>query len=288
MRILLTADLHYNHPRGRGLAEDVIARMNQAGGDVLVVIGDTAAGDGDDLEQCLSRFRFEGPRLFVAGNHELWTRGPDSEVLWRESLPRRVTALGWQWLQTAPWIAPDRAVAIVGSIGWYDYTFAPDDLGIPSRFYRHKVSPGAARRLEAFKHLLEPADDIPAAAMEIVARWNDQRHVKLARSDSQFLDELETQLHGQLASLQDVPHLIAAIHHVPLAELLPPRHSATWDFVRAFLGSPRLGHLLLRYPNVRHLYCGHSHCRAEAHLGGVAAVNIGSGYRSKTFETLDL
>jgi hypothetical protein len=120
MRLILTADLHYNHPRSRPLAEQVIDDINQAGGDVLVVIGDTAVADGDDLERCLSRFNFTGPRLFIAGNHELWTRTGDSDAIYATHLPRRVRALGWQWLEDEPIVAAGRDgdVAIVGSGGW--------------------------------------------------------------------------------------------------------------------------------------------------------------------------
>src|SRR4051794_3299777 len=110
MRLLVTADLHYNHPKSRGLAEDLIDQMNSAGGDVLLVVGDTAAFDGDALEQALGRFRFAGPKLFVAGNHELWTRGPDSYHLHHELLPQRVRQLGWHWLESEPFIAGDCAI----------------------------------------------------------------------------------------------------------------------------------------------------------------------------------
>src|SRR5437588_5549413 len=81
LRLLVTADLHYNHARSRPLAEALIDQMNRAGGDVLLVVGDTATSDGDALERCLARFRFTGPKLFVAGNHELWTHGSDSHRL---------------------------------------------------------------------------------------------------------------------------------------------------------------------------------------------------------------
>src|SRR5207248_3848995 len=102
MRIVLTADLHYNHARGKALADEVIDRINAAGGDVLVVVGDTAVADGDSLERCLSRFSFGGPKLFLAGNHELWTKSSDSYHIFHEQLPRRVRELGWQWLETEP------------------------------------------------------------------------------------------------------------------------------------------------------------------------------------------
>ena len=115
-RLLVTADLHYDHGKSTGLADELIDRMNAAGGDVLVVVGDTAAADGDALERCLSRFRFAGPKLVVAGNHELWTHGPDSHALYTDVLPRRVRDLGWLWLEGEPFVADGWAV--VGSVGW--------------------------------------------------------------------------------------------------------------------------------------------------------------------------
>ena len=162
MRLLVTADLHYNHARSRPLADELIACMNAAGGDVLLVVGDTATHDGDALERCLSRFTFAGPKLFVAGNHELWTLGPDSRAVFEEELPRRTRALGWHWLQTQPFVSG--GVAVVGSVGWYDYSFANPALGIPTRFYQRKASPGAAARLSEMADLFTPADDIARRA----------------------------------------------------------------------------------------------------------------------------
>ena len=85
-------------------------------------------------------------------------------------------------------------------------------------------------------------------------------------------------------------HVIAAVHHVPFRELLPPSHNAQWDFARAYLGSERMGQLLLQHENVRTVVCGHSHFGAEATLDAarVSAINIGSGYRVKKFRTIDV
>jgi 3',5'-cyclic AMP phosphodiesterase CpdA len=286
MRLLVTADLHYNHPKSRAVAEDLIDRMNAAGGDVLLVVGDTAVADGDSLEQCLARFRFPGPKLFVAGNHELWTQGTDSYTLFTDVLPRRVRDLGWRWLETEPFTAGD--VAVVGGIGWYDYSLAAEYLGIPRRFYEAKVSPGAAERLGEFARLFDPPGDIPPAAREVVARWNDGKFVKLHRPDDAFLRERLDWLQLALEDAARVPRVVAAVHHLPFRELMPPPRNPQWDFARAFLGSERIGQLLLRHPNVRHLFCGHSHFQAEAQVGHVHAVNIGSGYRWKTFREVDL
>src|SRR4051812_27049674 len=100
MRLLITADLHYNHPRSRPLAEDLISQMNRAGGDTVLLVGDTATLDSDHLERCLNLFDFpHATKLFVAGNHELWTHGPDSFALYNEELPRRLKNLGWHFLE---------------------------------------------------------------------------------------------------------------------------------------------------------------------------------------------
>ena len=286
MRLLVTADLHYNHPRSRPLAEDLIDRMNAAGGDVLLLIGDTAIGDGDSMEQCLGRFRFSGPKLFVAGNHELWTARPDSYRLFTDELPRRCANLGWQWLNSRPFVA--ESIAIVGSLGWYDYSFAPAHLGIPRRFYEHKVSPGVAERYEEYALLLSPTSDISPAAREIFARWNDGTHIKLGRTDEQFLAELLAMLENQLQSLKEIPRIVAAIHCVPFAQLLPPSHSTQWDFARAYLGSEKIGELLSRYANVHQVLCGHSHFPVETQIGSIHAINIGSGYRAKSFRMVEI
>jgi predicted phosphodiesterase len=286
MRLLVTADLHYNHAHSRPLAEEVIDRMNAAGGDVLLVVGDTAAADGEALERCLERFKFAGPKLFVAGNHELWTARADSALLFCEELPARIRALGWHWLETDPFVAGD--VAIVGTVGWYDYSFAVASLGIPQRFYSQKISPGAAERFTEYADLFNPSDDISPAAREIVARWNDGRYVKLGMSDEAFLSGRLQQLESNLHRVATARQIIAATHHLPFASLCPSSHRALWDFTRAYLGSGKIGQLLLRYPNIHTVYCGHSHLPVEAKIGALHAINIGSGYRWKTFRELTI
>lgn len=283
MRLLVTADLHFNHGRSRPLAESVIADMNSAGGDAVLVVGDTGVADGDGIEQCLSLFSIRGPKLFVAGNHELWTCG-DGAGLFDVVLPDRVRNLGWHWLEDDP--VTLGTTTIVGSIGWYDYSFAVPELQIPRRFYEAKVSPGVAERLSEYAHLIDGAE--PPESAEIIARWNDGKFVKLGMSDDAFLTQRLESLARQLNAQDRDASVVVAIHHVPFAELLPPRRGMQWDFARAFLGSGRIGELLQRYANVRHVFCGHSHWPAEAQIGQIRAVNVGCGYRFKTFKVVDL
>jgi 3',5'-cyclic AMP phosphodiesterase CpdA len=293
MRLIVTADLHYNHRGSRPLADELIDRINAARPDALLLVGDTAAGDGDELERCLERFDCTGPRLFVAGNHELWTAGPDSHRLFADELPRRIRATGWHWLEESPVVLAD-GVGIAGTVGWYDYAFALPHLGIPRRFYEAKVSPAAAARLNEFAYLLERTDDISPAGLDIAARWNDGRHVRLHRSDDAFLAERLAGLARSLSELEnrpDVRVVIGAAHHVPFAELMPPRPPPTVVssrvFAGGFLGSPAIGEVLRRFAKVRRVYCGHSHLPAQADIGPIQGVNIGAGYRWKTYVELE-
>jgi 3',5'-cyclic AMP phosphodiesterase CpdA len=258
--------------------------MNREGGDVLLLAGDSGVADGDILEQCLSRFTFTGPKLFVAGNHELWSGRPDTYAIFTEELPRRVRAMGWQWLETDPFVAQD--VAIVGTVGWYDYSFAQRSLGIPDRFYASKISPGAARHIGGYESLF--GDDVSPEALDVVARWNDGKFVKLGRSDEDFLDECLARLNAACEANRTARQIVAAVHHLPFRQLLPPPKSNQWDFAKAYLGSERLGQALLKYPNVSTVFCGHSHLPGEVTVDHIHAINIGSGYRHKTFRTMDV
>lgn len=286
MKLLVTSDLHYNHPRSRPLAIELISQINALSFDVLLLVGDTATAEGDDLERCLALFTFPGPKLFLAGNHELWSRDPDTHHLFTHDLPRRIASAGWHWLEGHPFRLNN--TAIVGTIGWYDYSFAPSHLNIPARFYHAKVSPGAALRLSEYEHLLLDRSDILDHHLEIVARWNDGRHVRLHRSDEQFLHERLADLRASLEAVADSPRIIAASHHLPFRQMLPPRHTPSWDFAWAYLGSEAIGQLLLRYPNLSHILVGHSHLPFSATIQHARVINPGSGYRQKQFLLLDI
>lgn len=278
MRLLVTADLHINHPRSRPLAIDLIRRLNQIKADIMLLVGDTSTADDDQLESALKQIEFSGPRLFLCGNHELWTRRADSHDLFVNELPKRVQALGWHWLEENPYIG--QGVSVIGSVGWYDYSYAPAYLGVPHRFYEAKVSPGAAQHL-GLNHLVGP--DLTPESLSIFARWNDGKNVKLGRSDEVFLEERLVGLRESLSRVPSDHRIVAAVHHVPFYGLLPPRHDPVWDFARAYLGSERIGELLLSDHRITHVFCGHSHFPIEKKIGHMHGINVGSGYRLKRF-----
>lgn len=288
MRVLATADLHYEFPEHRERVDALAAEMCRAGGDVLALAGDTFAHDLALLERCLRLFEpFHGERLLVAGNHDLWTRQGDSFALYDRLIPEAARACGFHDLDAGPRVLGD--VAFVGTIGWYDYSFRDDRLGVPLRFYEHKVAPGYALHDPAFARLVADTADIAPAGLRANSRWMDGAMIRWGFTDPAFNQLTLERLAAQLAAVEAQARTVVAVtHHIPFPEMLQRKHDPTWAFGNAFMGSVGLGQTLVRCPKVRHAVCGHSHSLERREVGAVRAVNVGCTYRMKRFEVLEV
>lgn len=286
MRILVTADLHFDIARSREPTRELAARVCATPADALLIVGDLAGADVEILEACLRQFaEFRGAKILVAGNHDVWTRGESSLERFEEVIPRVADACGFHDLDTGPLLLD--GVAFVGTMGWYDYSFAPRDLRMPARFYEHKISPAAAERLEAFRHLIEGHDDVTPEMRQFAVRWMDGEYVHLPMSDGAFCDRLVARFREHLdAVARQASQIVAAIHHLPFEELVTQHDGRAWPFVRAFMGSPRFGEVLLDTPAVRHVFVGHSHLRGRLTKGALTCINVGSTYSEKRLEEL--
>lgn len=323
MRIILTSDLHYNVARSKGPTEALAEEIRRMGGDVLVFAGDSAGSELEVLDQVFALFdSFRGVKMAVAGNHELWTH-PNSEFRTRnandmdavlqppglpggtiqsdpgtdgpeDSLARYERGMleacrrhGVHYLDDSPMVLG--GVGFVGSVGWYDFSFRPSAMKIPLRFYQHKVGPGAAAYFEKHGHLLADDSDVPEAAREVTSRWMDGERVRLPMSDVEFTQRLAGKLRRHLEQVHDSAEtVVAAVHHLPFAALVPPALNPNWAFAAGFLGSELIGETLMEFPKVRHVYCGHSHRARTCRRGTLVCRSIGSTYRAKAYEVLDL
>ena len=290
MRIIVTADLHYNIPRSRGPTRRLARRAGSMGGDALVLIGDSAGAELDPLRQCLRLFgEFGGRKFIVAGNHCLWCRDGESSLdRYEQVLPRVAAEEGFRLLDHEPAVLGD--VGLVGSVGWYDYSFRDTSLGIPKAFYRAKVSPGTAAWLGEHDELLRTyCDVLTEEHMSLGVRWMDGLHVRLGLSDEEFLEMLAEKLARQLAAAStEAERIVVFLHHLPFADLVPRNRPPKFAFAAAYMGSERLGEVLRRFPKVTDVYCGHSHWPAERRIGGLHVVNIGSTYTHKQLKVLDI
>lgn len=290
MKILITADLHYDITRSRRPARRLARRICAEGGDALVLVGDTAGSELAPMEEALDLFgRFAGRKLMVPGNHCLWCRPGESSVdRYERILPDLVAAHGFSVLDHSPVILG--RVGLVGSIGWYDYSFADESLKIPEAFYRAKVAPGAAMQLGGYDELLEEhRGRLADRARLVYSRWMDGMRVRLGMSDEAFCDLLAERLGEQLRQLSEqVDRIIVFLHHLPFVQLVPRNRPDRFAFAAAFLGSGRFGEVLLEFPKVTHVFCGHSHWPLVHVEQQVTAINIGSTYVDKRLEILEL
>ncbi len=84
----ITADLHYGVGNNQGIIANFAKRIIKTKADVLLLVGDTFAFNTHLLVECLTLFiPFKGDKLFVAGNHDVWTRGSNSLEIYEKELP---------------------------------------------------------------------------------------------------------------------------------------------------------------------------------------------------------
>ena len=288
MRLAVTADLHYDFERDRPAVRRVAEAMCREEADVLVLAGDLFAVDVDVLKACLRLFEsFHGPKFLIAGNHDLWTYDGDSFELYDAIIPAAASECGFHDLDKGERTAGD--VGIVGTVGWYDYSFRDESLGVPMRFYEHKAGPGYAMAMASLRHLLDPNEHLPPRALAAESYWNDGRMVRWNLDDYRFNALTLERLEHQIQAVEDnVRAVVAVTHHIPFADMLVRRDEPSWAFGNAFMGSVGLGEALLRHPKVTHAVFGHSHARDRKQIGHIEAINVGCTYRRKRYDVVEV
>lgn len=265
IKIAVTADLHWGHKKkGDESTLQMVRDLQKEAPDVIVLAGDLGGGGPESVRECLDLFAgIDARRLFIAGNHDLWTQDGDSEEILRETLPRIGREHGFHYLEGDPVVID--GVGIAGTVGWYDYSFRDERLGIDLVHYERKY-------------------------LRRVGSWNDRRFIRWGHTDREFTDLLASELRAALEGLSvKAAEIVAITHHLPFEELVvrtPQRR--TWAFANAFLGSGKIGEVLLEFPQVRHHFCGHSHVPNSVRKGPIRSINVGSNYMRKRYEILEL
>ena len=104
MRILVTADIHYDIARSRAAAEEAAEQALAIGGDALVIVGDIAGRNREAFCEALRLFeKFPGRKWFVPGNHCLWVwPGECSLQRYEHDLPAWAAEEGFECLDFSP------------------------------------------------------------------------------------------------------------------------------------------------------------------------------------------
>jgi 3',5'-cyclic AMP phosphodiesterase CpdA len=270
MRLAVTSDLHWGlSPVGDAATRELVRCVVDLAPHAFAVAGDV--GEGENFRRCLELFaQLRCPRLVVPGNHDLWTRDPDSSSLerYREELPREASIAGFHYLDRHPVTSTDGKVGIAGSINWYDYSFAD-----PIVEREHPEAP-EMYRAKLFPH----------------GQHNDGRFVRLAMSDGEFTGEVVSRFAAQVAELPaTVERVVAIQHHPPVRELFypTPLTNTYQRFWLAYSGNRRMQEAVLSEPRIQTVICGHTHATCAADVRGKRCLNIGGDYDFKRLLLLD-
>lgn len=265
MTIALTADLHWGiREAGDAATRQLAANLRADPPDVLILAGDIGADT--DFEPCLALFDDLACRkALVPGNHDVWVnpgdvRG-DSWQVYSQHLPGLARKHGFTYLEHGPLMLPEADLAVVGTMNWYDYSWADDPRWTPTLDWDERIQEMRFTR----------------------GRHNDRRFVRWKFNDREFtahaVGEFEKHLDQALAHVESA---VVVTHH-PAFEMLkfpddqPPNlDQMLW---RAFSGNRRIEKLLLKHAGrVKFTFSGHTHRAREGELAGIRGYNIGGDY----------
>jgi predicted phosphohydrolase len=273
LRLAVTADLHWGHRTGADAVRLLSRYLHAEPPDVLVLAGDL--GVGPQFDECLALFAdLPSRKALTPGNHDLWvseTAELDSLNRYEEQLPRICARLGFHFLDRGPLLLPTEGLALVGSINWYDYSWALEELRrrFPEEEYRLR-----SKRFTRGRH-------------------NDAHFVRWPIDDVQFTARVASKLEQDLrAALETTPQAIVITHHPPFHDLSFPRPDAPlnvdgllWE---AFCGNTAMEETLKRHAGrIPFVFCGHTHHAREGRLGPIHGYNIGGDYSTKRLIVLD-
>lgn len=252
LHLLVISDLHVDYPRNRERLPDLARHMLSHSADALIVAGDVSHRL-KQVESTLAAFAgFPGPKLFVAGNHDVWIVRPGEENAvdsWDKlrALAQVCARTGFVNLEEEN--ARAAGFTFVGTMAWYDYSFADPRLGLSAADYARKRWRDLTYMDGAY------------------ARWN--------ASDAEVARRLEAGVRERLA--QAKPPIVFVSHHVPLEELVLRRGDASWDYFNAFMGTRSLESRLRERGASRFVF-GHTHRPVSLIEGDRFVLNNPLGY----------
>jgi len=261
LRIAYTSDIHVDLSEGNRAAAAALARAIRASGPDAVVIAGDAGNTIDAVEDALSLFEsFRGPKLFVPGNHDVWieTSGGvliDSRTKYTETIPAACRRMGFHDLGREPLVIGE--VGFVGSLGWYDYSFADPRLGLAEEDY------WSGRYGDEIWWDKKMTYWVSEAAGGAASR----ERMRDPQVCAELCERLESDLRWIEARARSI---IAVIHTLPffvgIARSDPPY------YLDAYTGSEGLGRILQAHSKVELCIHGHKHGSGEWTIGRIRAL----------------
>ena len=227
--------------------------MDEASPDAIILAGD-AGNTLEHLSTVLSLFdHIDARKLFVAGNHDVWIESQNGRLLdSREKYLRRIPEVceqaGFHDLSHGPAVIDN--VGFVGSLGWYDYTFADPRLDLDANDYWQG-------RYE---------DEIWWD--KEMTFWPSSSNPGIRARDPEVCSEFADALAGHIAQIEKrVDRIVAVIHTLSFVDTLP-RSDPPYYF-DAYAGAERLGRVVEANAKVTHCINGHKHISGGWTMGHI-------------------
>ena len=271
MKLVVTADLHLRNTKRSeitAMLDRAIAEVPDV--DALAIAGDIGEGSGPFRTVLkMARKRFDTV-LVLCGNHDLYVAPGynraevTSQQLWDELLPKIIADTGCIDLERNVWRCG--AIAVVGTIAWYDYSAAEKRLVMPDAWYERRKR------------------DL------IADRWIDW-----SKTDKEFAAEVSESFLGRLEAAEKDPSVeeVVVLTHDPIFECQMIRHPDDygWSCRNAYFGNLTLGAEVLQFSKVRQVISGHTHNPTGGEvprkgMPSVSAVVIDSDYNRPGFLTV--
>ncbi len=247
MKIATVSDLHLDDlPINRSTFVDMLCKeitSNKA--DLLLMAGDISSDYRITLEfidELTQKADFDV--RFVPGNHDLWNKnnGFSTDKILNALYSHKACLI------KNPLITNE--FAIIGHIGWYDYSFA-----VSGQYTYEKLS-----ERENFGRT-----------------WKDKLYVDMGATDTEVSNKINSSLEAFINCYQD-KNVILVTHMISNpAFLVPSFVSELWGYFNSFLGSTGLCKLT-RYDNVKYAVCGHVHYRRVVKETGKTFICACLGY----------
>lgn len=279
MKVAYTSDVHADITLNNGqLIAYLVKRVGELNPDVFVL-----AGDISNTLECLDRTlklfnEITCLKIMIPGNHDVWTesnnsirKGKDSFYKYKKAIPEVCSQNGFLYPITEPCIIGN--IAIIGNIGWYDYTLADSRLTNTYDFMdyvRGTFDEGSWNDTKYAVWLKSP--DSP--------NWKER--LKTLSNNSLF-EMLFSELKNTVQKIpDDITKVIIVLHTAPFKEcIIPKDEPSPFD---AYEGSSKIGEFIRTISKDREIriICGHRHKKLFLNMGNIKLYRSPVGYLEKS------
>ncbi|RKU28826.1 hypothetical protein C6497_08690 [Candidatus Poribacteria bacterium] len=256
MKIGLVSDLHTDATEAnKELIPFLISVIEDAEVDAFILAGDISASLTEfyDILDQFNNIKLECPKLFVPGNHDIWVNKDGGMTSTQKCgiISEICQDHDFHSLIDKPYIRDN--VGFCGTIGWYDYSFAPKEFNLSIEQYEKKQFNGRI--------------------------WNDKRFANWEDTDQAIAKKFEKHLTSQIVSIVDkVERIVVVSHHVPFRQCMQYRGVLSNDYFHAFMGSKGIGEICLKESLITHVFFGHLHETVDQVINNLRVVCSPVGY----------